>query len=156
MSNLYHSFNYILLWKAILDKRAIDYSRQSAPHVIQCHPMKGADMRLRSTTQCFDFSDSSSLRVVQEYRSQYDNLSRIVDENPNLLFLAHHDWATLLSSSREGRSGKFTSEQLLRAFNGHVPGRGRLSWGGHPPEQRRLLTSLCPSDIRSGYGFYSS
>jgi IS5 family transposase len=78
--------------------------------------MKGADMRLRSTTQYFDFSDSSSLKVVQEYRSQYDNLSRIVDENPNLLFLAHQDWATLLSSSKEGRSGKFTSEQLLRAL----------------------------------------
>jgi IS5 family transposase len=78
--------------------------------------MKGADMRLRSTTQYFDFSDSSSLKVVQEYRLKYDNLSQILDGNPNLLLLAHQDWATLLSRSKEGRSGKFTSEQLLRAL----------------------------------------
>lgn len=73
-------------------------------------------MRLQSTTQYFNFSDSSSLKVVREYRLKYDKLSQILDENPKLLFLAHQDWATLLSSSKEGRSGKFTSEQLLRAL----------------------------------------
>jgi hypothetical protein len=43
------------------------------------------------------------------------NLSEVPDENPDLLTLAHRDWAKLLSSSPEGRAG-YTSEQLLRAL----------------------------------------
>jgi IS5 family transposase len=39
----------------------------------------------------------------------------VLDENPDLLTLAHRDWTRLLSSSPEGRTG-YTSEQLLRAL----------------------------------------
>jgi IS5 family transposase len=73
-------------------------------------------MRLRSIPErYFDFSESATLKVVIEYREKYEALSRLLDENPDLLMLAHRDWAKLLSSSGKGRTG-FTSEQLLRAL----------------------------------------
>jgi len=65
--------------------------------------------------QYFDFSEKSSLKVVLEYRQKYEALSEVLDANPDLLRLAHRDWARLLSTSPEGRSG-YTSEQLLRAL----------------------------------------
>ena len=73
-------------------------------------------MRLKSIPdQYFDFSENSTLKVVTEYRQKYQALSGLLDDNPDLLTLAHRDWAKLLSSSREGRTG-YTSEQLLRAL----------------------------------------
>jgi len=65
--------------------------------------------------QYFDFSEKSTLKVVLEYRQKYEALSEVLDANPDLLTLAHRDWARLLSTSPEGRSG-YTSEQLLRAL----------------------------------------
>lgn len=74
-------------------------------------------MRLRSVNQqYFDFSEPSSLKVVTAYRKKYEALSDLLDENPQLLVLAHHDWRRLLSESNKGRSGKFTSEHLLRSL----------------------------------------
>ena len=73
-------------------------------------------MRQKTTTQYFNFSEPSSLKVVREYRAKYEAVSQILDENPELLSLAHQAWAKLLSTSKEGRSGTFTSEQLLRAI----------------------------------------
>jgi IS5 family transposase len=66
--------------------------------------------------QYFDFSEPSSLKVVKAYREKYDALSDLLDDNPQLLVLAHHDWGQLLSESNEGRSGKFTSENFLRSL----------------------------------------
>jgi IS5 family transposase len=63
----------------------------------------------------FDFSNPSSIQVAQEYRAKYEAISRLLDENPGLLALAHRDWAKLLSTSAQGRDG-YTSEQLLRAL----------------------------------------
>ena len=65
--------------------------------------------------QYFDFSEKSTLKVVMEYRQKYQALSEVLEANPELLTLAHRDWARLLSSSPEGRAG-YTSEQLLRAL----------------------------------------
>ena len=74
-------------------------------------------MRIRSTSErYFDFSEPSSLKVVQDYRQKYEGLSDLLDANPGILSLAHEDWAKLLSSSPEGRSGQYTSEHLLRAL----------------------------------------
>jgi len=64
----------------------------------------------------FDFSESSSLKVVGDYRQKYQMLSDLLDANPQLLQLAHLDWAVLLSSSQKGRRAAFTTEQLLRAL----------------------------------------
>jgi transposase, IS5 family len=80
------------------------------------HP-KGADMRLRAVNQqYFDFSESSSLKVVKDYRQKYETSSDLLDENPRLLVLAHRSWGRLLSESNKGRSAKFTSEHLLRSL----------------------------------------
>lgn len=74
-------------------------------------------MRIKSTNQrYFDFSEPSSLKVVKTYRRKYQALSDLLDENPRLLELAHRDWARLLSSSKQGRRGRLTSEHLLRSL----------------------------------------
>jgi IS5 family transposase len=54
--------------------------------------------------------------VVAEYRRKYQALSELLDANPDLLTLAHRDWAKLLSSSQKGRDGTYTSEHFLRAL----------------------------------------
>ena len=72
-------------------------------------------MRPKSSQQYFDFSEPSSLKIVQEYRVKFQKLSNLLDQNPHILTLAHKDWAKLLSSSRKGRSG-YSSEQLLRTL----------------------------------------
>ena len=65
--------------------------------------------------QYFNFAGESSLKIVNEYREKYEILSVILDDNPDLLWQAHQDWALLLSTSDEGRDG-YRSEQLLRAL----------------------------------------
>ena len=68
-----------------------------------------------STEMYFDFSSPSSIKIGQEYRAKYEALSGLLDDNPELLSLAHRDWQRLLSTSARGRDG-YTSEQLLRAL----------------------------------------
>jgi IS5 family transposase len=68
-----------------------------------------------SSVMYFDFSSPSSIKVAQEYRVRYEAISRLLDDNPQLLALAHRDWARLLSTSAKGRDG-YASEQLLRAL----------------------------------------
>lgn len=68
-----------------------------------------------SSIMYFDFSNPSSIQVAQNYRAKYEAISRLLDDNPALLVLAHRDWARLLSTSNKGRDG-YTSEQLLRAL----------------------------------------
>lgn len=68
-----------------------------------------------SSEQYFNFVGESSLKIVNDYRKQYEQLSLLLDANPALLSLAHQDWSESLSISDEGRDG-YTSEQLLRAL----------------------------------------
>ena len=68
-----------------------------------------------SNEQYLNFVGESSLKIVNDYREQYEQLSLLLDANPALLSLAHQDWAESLSLSDEGRDG-YTSEQLLRAL----------------------------------------
>ena len=68
-----------------------------------------------SPVMYFDFSSPSSIQVAQDYRAKYEAISRLLDDNPRLLALAHRDWARVLSTSAKGRDG-YTSEQLLRAL----------------------------------------
>lgn len=73
-------------------------------------------MRTQSSNEpYFNFVGESSLKIVNDYREQYEQLSLLLDANPALLSLAHQDWSELLSISDEGRDG-YTSEQLLRAL----------------------------------------
>jgi len=68
-----------------------------------------------SNEKYFNFVGESSLKIVNEYREQYEQLSQLLDANAALLSLAHQDWAQLLSTYDEGRDG-YTSEQLLPAL----------------------------------------
>ena len=73
-------------------------------------------MRTKATpVMYFDFSGTSSVKVAQDYRAKYEAISWLLEANPQLLALAHRDWARLLSTSAQGRAG-YTSEQLLRAL----------------------------------------
>ena len=65
-------------------------------------------MRTKSSQQYFDFSEQSSLKVVQEYRNKFKKISIILDQNPQILTLAHKDWGKLLSSS--GKAGAYSKD----------------------------------------------
>lgn len=74
-------------------------------------------MRIESTEQAYlDFSRPSSTQVVRQYRAKYEVMGRILEENREVLALAHEDFRRELCGSEEGRSGQYTSEQLLRAL----------------------------------------
>lgn len=64
----------------------------------------------------FDFSGGSSVKVVREYRSKYEAISGVLEANRAVMDLAHRDLSKWLSSSRGGRSGRYTSEQIVRAL----------------------------------------
>ena len=73
-------------------------------------------MRTQASNEPYlNFVGESSLKIVNDYREQYEQLSLLLDANPALLSLAHQDWSESLSISDEGRDG-YTSEQLLRAL----------------------------------------
>jgi len=74
-------------------------------------------MRLKSIEQqYFDFSFESTIKVVNEYREKYNLISRLLDENPQLVSLIHQDLAKTLSQSSKGRKSGYTSEQILRCL----------------------------------------
>ncbi|MFC1782906.1 hypothetical protein ACFL02_04905, partial [Planctomycetota bacterium] len=74
-------------------------------------------MRTKSTNQTyFDFSGKSRLKVVNEYRAKYKLISQLLDDNPQLVSLVHHDLAKMLSQSKRGRKSQYTSEQILRSL----------------------------------------
>ena len=66
--------------------------------------------------QYFDFSETSSQKIVNDYREEYQAISDLLDGNSELLKLAHQDWMQLLSTSNQGRQADYTSENLLRAL----------------------------------------
>ncbi len=74
-------------------------------------------MRTKSSTQqYFDFCHKSRLKVVNEYRAKYKSVSKLLEDNPELISLVHKDLAGMLSQSRKGRKSEYTSEQILRSL----------------------------------------
>ncbi len=59
-------------------------------------------------------------KTVRQKREKYKGISRILDEHPEILDLAHEDLRKLSASGGKGRSGDFTSETLLRALIVHA------------------------------------
>jgi len=53
---------------------------------------------------------------VNEYRAKYKLISQLIDDNPQLVSLAHQDLAKMLSKSNNGRKSEYTSEQILRSL----------------------------------------
>jgi IS5 family transposase len=58
----------------------------------------------------------SSRKIVEQHRAQYRSINEILLNNPHILDLAHADFCTYLSESEEGREGRYTSEEILRAL----------------------------------------
>lgn len=65
-------------------------------------------------------NDDHLLKTVREYREKYKGVSRILDDHPEILDLAHQDLKRLSSGGRKGRVGDFTSETILRALVVHA------------------------------------
>jgi IS5 family transposase len=76
--------------------------------------------RIREAVLPFTWNnDDRVLKTVREYREKYKRVSRILDDHPEILDLAHEDLKRLSSGGRKGREADFTSETILRALVVH-------------------------------------
>jgi transposase, IS5 family len=64
----------------------------------------------------FDSSDDGLPKVVRQYRARYRAISQVLDANPEILAAVHKDLAKLSSGNARGRSGDYTTENILRAL----------------------------------------
>lgn len=53
--------------------------------------------------------------MVKEYRSKYEEISKVLESNTGILDIVHKDFSSVLSESEKGRGG-YTSDQILRAL----------------------------------------
>lgn len=78
-----------------------------------------------------DFTASTSLKVVEQYRRKYAWISEVLEPNDLILWMVHEDLEKL-STSREGREAKYTTENLFRALLVHqiegTPLRETVIW----------------------------
>ena len=65
-----------------------------------------------------DFTAETSLKVVEQYRQKYAWISEVLESNDLILWIVHEDLEKL-STSREGREAKYTTENLFRALLVH-------------------------------------
>lgn len=76
-------------------------------------------MRLKAEA-IFDFEmidGQNQNKIVREYRREYKMVGEILDRHPEILEMVHRDLAKLsTATSRRGRKGDFTSENLFRAI----------------------------------------
>jgi len=69
--------------------------------------------RIREAILTFGFHNDEHLpKTVREYRAKYKAMSRILDEQPEILKAAHEDSRKLSQRGVKGRSGDFSSETL--------------------------------------------
>lgn len=74
-------------------------------------------MRLKSTVQQYlNWNAKSTLEVVRQYERKYGRIAALLAANPELVRLAHRDWAGKLSSSRRGRRAAYSCEEILKAL----------------------------------------
>lgn len=74
-------------------------------------------MRSKTALQeLFSYDTSSSVKVVREYVKKYESLDELLRLNPKILKAAHVDLAQVLSESKTGRDGGYTSEQIFRSL----------------------------------------
>jgi IS5 family transposase len=67
----------------------------------------------------FNWAPESSSKTVREYENKYNRISRILDENPEILDLVDRELKKLCRPGRKGRKAKYTTEILLRAMIVH-------------------------------------
>ena len=76
--------------------------------------------RIREAVLPFTWNNDNLPKTVREYREKYKGVSRILDDHPEILKLAHEDLKRLSSGGRKGREADFTSETILRALVVHA------------------------------------
>jgi IS5 family transposase len=64
----------------------------------------------------FESSDDGLPKIVRDYRARYRAISQVLDANPEILAAVHKDLAKLSQGGARGRSGDYTSENILRAL----------------------------------------
>ena len=77
----------------------------------------------------FEWNNDHLPKIVREYREKYKGISRILDENPDILDLAHEDLKDISEGNQnneKGRKGDFTSDTILRALVVHAIGGDSL------------------------------
>jgi IS5 family transposase len=68
----------------------------------------------------FEWNNDHLPKTVREYREKYKAISRILDENCEILNRVHEDLRKLSQGGRKGREADFTSETILRALVVHA------------------------------------
>jgi IS5 family transposase len=76
--------------------------------------------RKREAVLAFASNDDHLPKTVREYRQRYKGISRLLDENPEILDRVHQDLKKLSQGGRRGREADFTSETILRALVVHA------------------------------------
>lgn len=76
--------------------------------------------RKREAVLAFASNDDHLPKTVREYRQRYKRISRLLDENPEILDRVHEDLKKLSQGGRRGRKADFTSETILRALVVHA------------------------------------
>jgi IS5 family transposase len=76
--------------------------------------------RKREAVLAFEFNNDHLPKTVREYRDKYKRISRLLDENPEILDCVHEDLKKLSEGGRRGRPADFTSETILRALLIHA------------------------------------
>ena len=74
-------------------------------------------MRQKSeSVLCHYWSDDVPLKIVAGFREKYKLLSAVLDAHREILDLAHRDLRKVSRGGRQGRKGKYTSENILRTL----------------------------------------
>jgi IS5 family transposase len=76
--------------------------------------------RIREAVLPSAWNNNDLPKTVREYREKYKGVSRILDDHPEILDLAHEDLKRLSAGGRKGREADFTSETILRALVVHA------------------------------------
>jgi hypothetical protein len=76
--------------------------------------------RIREAVLPVTWNNDDLPKTVREYREKYKGVSRILDDQPEILGLVHQDLKRLSCGGPRGREGDFTSETILRALVVHA------------------------------------
>jgi IS5 family transposase len=79
--------------------------------------------RKKETVLMFEWDNDDLPLIVRESREKHKQISRILDDNPAILDMAHKDLVKLSEGegkNKQGRKGDFTSETILRALILHA------------------------------------
>lgn len=72
--------------------------------------------RKKEPVLCFPMIESGQRKIVIEYEEKYKRLSDRLDQQPELVTLAHRDLRKISQGGPKGRKGDYTSENILRAL----------------------------------------